>query len=68
VEHLVSNSLVSGDKDPEMLRLLQAMDIFSVGCIIAELFMEGEMMFDLSSLLKYKSGKEEPKYVPYLKV
>ena len=64
VERLVSSSLVSeegDDIDPEMFRLLKAMDIFSVGCVIAELFMDGGHLFDLSALLKYKTGTYDPK-------
>ena len=61
VEHIVSNSLVSSESDPDvaLLRILQAMDIFSAGCVIAELFLDGESVFDLSALLKYKSGMDD---------
>eukprot|EP00250_Pteridium_aquilinum_P016932 c23371_g3_i3 orf=69-4718(+) len=37
-----------------------AMDIFSVGCVIAELFMEGQALFDLSQLLAYRRGQYDP--------
>uniref|UniRef100_A0A8C4N7G5 non-specific serine/threonine protein kinase n=1 Tax=Eptatretus burgeri TaxID=7764 RepID=A0A8C4N7G5_EPTBU len=36
--------------------LTPAMDIFSTGCVIAELFMEGTPPFDLSQLLAYRKG------------
>ncbi|XP_068178962.1 phosphoinositide 3-kinase regulatory subunit 4 [Antennarius striatus] len=36
--------------------LKQAMDIFSAGCVIAELFTEGVPLFDLSQLLAYRRG------------
>uniref|UniRef100_A0A674MMQ6 non-specific serine/threonine protein kinase n=1 Tax=Takifugu rubripes TaxID=31033 RepID=A0A674MMQ6_TAKRU len=36
--------------------LRQAMDIFSAGCVIAELFTEGVPLFDLSQLLAYRKG------------
>ncbi|CAF89815.1 unnamed protein product, partial [Tetraodon nigroviridis] len=36
--------------------LRQAMDIFSAGCVIAELFTEGVPLFDLSQLLAYRRG------------
>ncbi|CAL8248630.1 unnamed protein product [Lota lota] len=36
--------------------LRQAMDIFSAGCVIAELFTEGVPLFDLSQLLAYRNG------------
>jgi phosphoinositide-3-kinase regulatory subunit 4 len=30
------------------------MDVFSAGCVIAELYLEGEALFDLSALLAYR--------------
>ncbi|XP_066297190.1 phosphoinositide 3-kinase regulatory subunit 4-like [Branchiostoma lanceolatum] len=38
------------------------MDIFSVGCVIAELFTEGSPLFDLSQLLAYKKEEFYPKH------
>ncbi|XP_071952939.1 phosphoinositide 3-kinase regulatory subunit 4-like [Antedon mediterranea] len=40
--------------------LTAAMDIFSTGCVIAELFTEGHAPFDLSQLLAYRSGQYSP--------
>ncbi|KAI9919994.1 hypothetical protein PsorP6_016035 [Peronosclerospora sorghi] len=40
--------------------LLESMDIFSAGCVIAELFLGGKPLFDLPSLLKYRTGNSEP--------
>ncbi|GAA5807781.1 hypothetical protein MFLAVUS_001160 [Mucor flavus] len=40
--------------------LTPAMDIFSVGCVIAELFLEGTPLFTLSQLFKYRSGEYNP--------
>ena len=39
---------------------MHAMDIFSVGCVIAELFTEGHALFDLSQLLHYREKKFYP--------
>lgn len=36
--------------------MTEAMDVFSVGCVIAELFLEGKDTFTLSQLFKYRSG------------
>ncbi|XP_071741690.1 serine/threonine-protein kinase VPS15 isoform X1 [Rutidosis leptorrhynchoides] len=36
------------------------MDIFSVGCVIAELFLEGQPLFELSQLLAYRRGQFDP--------
>jgi len=38
-----------------------AMDIFSIGCVIAELFTEGAPLFNLSQLLDYRVGEYSPK-------
>uniref|UniRef100_M4BGW9 non-specific serine/threonine protein kinase n=1 Tax=Hyaloperonospora arabidopsidis (strain Emoy2) TaxID=559515 RepID=M4BGW9_HYAAE len=39
--------------------LLESMDIFSAGCVIAELFSGGKPLFDLPSLLKYRTGDSD---------
>ena len=36
------------------------MDIFSLGCVIAELFLEERVLFDSSKLMQYKKGKFNP--------
>lgn len=33
------------------------MDVFSSGCVIAELFREGAPLFTLSQLFKYREGE-----------
>ncbi|XP_074539851.1 phosphoinositide 3-kinase regulatory subunit 4 [Halichoeres trimaculatus] len=43
--------------------LKQAMDIFSAGCVIAELFTEGVPLFDLSQLLAYRKGNFQTEHV-----
>ncbi|KAM9089365.1 phosphoinositide 3-kinase regulatory subunit 4 isoform 3-T5 [Megaptera novaeangliae] len=43
--------------------LKRAMDIFSAGCVIAELFTEGVPLFDLSQLLAYRNGQFFPEQV-----
>ncbi|CCJ29180.1 unnamed protein product, partial [Pneumocystis jirovecii] len=40
--------------------LTDKMDIFSLGCVIAELFLEGTPLFTLSQLLKYRQGEYDP--------
>ncbi|KAJ9538867.1 hypothetical protein OSB04_031600 [Centaurea solstitialis] len=40
--------------------LRPSMDIFSVGCVIAELFLEGQPLFELSQLLAYRRGQFDP--------
>lgn len=36
---------------------LAAMDIFSLGCVIAELFLDGQTLMDLPELLRYRQGQ-----------
>lgn len=36
------------------------MDIFSAGCVIAEILMDGEPLFDLAKLQKYRKGIFNP--------
>ncbi|XP_010438306.1 PREDICTED: phosphoinositide 3-kinase regulatory subunit 4-like [Camelina sativa] len=40
--------------------LKPSMDIFAVGCVIAELFMEGQPLFELAQLLAYRRGQHDP--------
>ncbi|XP_068646197.1 serine/threonine-protein kinase VPS15 [Aristolochia californica] len=40
--------------------LMPFMDIFSVGCVLAELFLEGQPLFELSQLLAYRRGQYDP--------
>lgn len=40
--------------------LKTSMDIFAVGCVIAELFLEGQPLFELSQLLAYRRGQYDP--------
>lgn len=35
----------------------EAMDCFSAGCVLAELFLEGAPLFTLSQLFKYGEGE-----------
>ncbi|KAH8550281.1 hypothetical protein BGW37DRAFT_79383 [Umbelopsis sp. PMI_123] len=46
--------------DEDICELTPAMDIFSLGCVIAEMFLEGTSIFSLSQLFKYKSGDYSP--------
>lgn len=41
-------------------KALPPMDIFSLGCVIAELWMEGKPLFTYSELLSYKRGQYDP--------
>lgn len=38
-------------------KVTEAMDVFSLGCVIAELFLDGAPLFTLSQLFKYRAGE-----------
>lgn len=40
--------------------LTPEMDLFSLGCVIAELYLDGDPTFTLSDLFKYRKGEFEP--------
>ncbi|PGH18425.1 VPS15 protein kinase [Helicocarpus griseus UAMH5409] len=52
--------LVAGE-EPESKEVNWAMDIFSAGCVIAELFLESPI-FTLSQLYKYRKGEYDPEH------
>jgi phosphoinositide-3-kinase regulatory subunit 4 len=37
-----------------------AQDVFSAGCVLAELFLDGRALFDLGALLDYQRGQWDP--------
>lgn len=52
--------LAAGDRD-DGRGITWAMDIFSAGCVIAELFLEAPI-FNLSQLYKYRKGEYDPEH------
>ena len=52
-ERFYSNSNPEGE-------ITQEMDIFSVGCVIAELFLDGTPIFNFAQLLGYRKGTYDP--------
>lgn len=46
-----------GDEGKKEGKVTEAMDCFSAGCVIAELFLEGAPLFSLSQLFKYREGE-----------
>ncbi|CAG8729705.1 14838_t:CDS:2, partial [Acaulospora colombiana] len=55
--YLPEGELEFGEKDGA---ITPAMDIFSLGCVIAEVFLEGAPIFSLAQLFKYRSGEYNP--------
>ncbi|KAI0342433.1 ARM repeat-containing protein [Trametopsis cervina] len=45
------------DEGKRDAKVTEAMDCFSAGCVIAELFLEGAPLFSLSQLFKYREGE-----------
>lgn len=46
------------DEGPETLNA--QMDVYSAGCVIAELFLDGQPLFSLADLFRYKKGEYMP--------
>ncbi|PVZ97971.1 hypothetical protein BB558_006039 [Smittium angustum] len=59
-ERFVEKSHKSDILNSNNLDILFKMDIFSLGCVIAELFLEDSPLFTLSQLLKYRNGVYDP--------
>ena len=38
-------------------KVTEAMDVFSAGCVLAEILLDGKPMFNLASLFKYRAGE-----------
>lgn len=49
----------AGAAPPETAKMTWAMDIFSAGCVIAQMFLESEI-FSLAQLYKYRRGEYDP--------
>ncbi|KAG4254779.1 VPS15 protein kinase [Fusarium proliferatum] len=49
----------SGEAPPKNAKMTWAMDIFSAGCVIAQLFLESDI-FSLAQLYKYRRGEYDP--------
>jgi len=62
-----SNALLPMEDFPNVhqFELTEAMDIFSAGCVMAELFCEGAALFDLSQLLAYRTLDFNPEWKLY---
>ena len=57
--YLAPERFTRATDSPSSGELNWAMDMFSIGCVIAELFLEGPI-FSLSQIFKYKSGEYDP--------
>lgn len=49
----------AGETPPQKAKITWAMDIFSTGCVIAQMFLESEI-FSLAQLYKYRRGEYDP--------
>ncbi|KAG0690529.1 Serine/threonine-protein kinase [Pichia californica] len=47
-------------KNPENIKLTPEVDIFSLGCVIAELYTDGLPIFSLPQMFRYKRGEYTP--------
>lgn len=53
--YLAPERFYTAKNDGSNAKLMPASDIFSLGCVIAEIFMDGQVLFDYGQLLKYKA-------------
>ena len=58
--YLAPERFLGADDNDDGRGVTWAMDVFSVGCVIAELFLEAPI-FSLSQLYKYRKGEYDPK-------
>ncbi|RKP14065.1 hypothetical protein BJ684DRAFT_9158, partial [Piptocephalis cylindrospora] len=59
--YLAPERFYSPDSSVDRLKVSNSsMDIFSLGCVIAELFRDGSPTLTLSQLLRYRKGKYDP--------
>ncbi|KAM3537620.1 hypothetical protein ARSEF1564_009459 [Beauveria bassiana] len=49
----------AGAAPPETAKMTWAMDVFSAGCVVAQMFLESEI-FSLAQLYKYRRGEYDP--------
>lgn len=59
--YLAPERFLSADEADDERGVTWAMDVFSVGCVIAELFLESPV-FTLSQLYKYRKGEFDPAF------
>ncbi|KAL8680767.1 MAG: hypothetical protein Q9186_003055 [Xanthomendoza sp. 1 TL-2023] len=59
--YLAPERFLSADEGDDGSGVTWAMDVFSVGCVIAELFLESPI-FTLSQLYKYRKGEFDPSF------
>lgn len=48
------------DKPAPSPVVTEAADVFSLGCVLGELFLDGSALFDLSQLLAFRRGEHDP--------
>lgn len=59
--YIAPERFLGADEKDDNRGVTWAMDVFSVGCVIAELFIEAPI-FSLSQLYKYRKGEYDPKF------
>ncbi|MCJ1316227.1 Serine/threonine-protein kinase [Xylographa vitiligo] len=59
--YLAPERFLSAGENGDKTAVTWAMDVFSAGCVIAELFLESPI-FSLSQLFKYRNGDYDPKF------
>ena len=65
--YLAPERFLGADNNGDANGITWAMDVFSVGCVIAELFLETPI-FSLSQLYKYRRGEYDPSFAYLSKI
>ncbi|KIW13168.1 hypothetical protein PV08_08355 [Exophiala spinifera] len=65
--YIAPERFTTSESDDTQGDLTWAMDIFSVGCAIAEMFLEGPI-FSLSQIFKYRAGEYSPEHTHLNKI
>lgn len=65
--YLAPERFLVADEEPGNRRVNWAMDIFSAGCVIAELFLESPI-FTLSQMYKYRKGEYSPEHSQLIRI
>jgi hypothetical protein len=59
-DHPFNTAAEQGENDADADVVTEAADVFSLGCVLGELFLDGSALFDLSQLLAFRRGEHDP--------
>jgi hypothetical protein len=59
-DHPFNTAAEQSEDDADVDVVTEAADVFSLGCVLGELFLDGSALFDLSQLLAFRRGEHDP--------